>query len=239
MDKRNRVLAILGAGVLTLGVVGVALAEDLLPGQVGMTVGEKYNADVCADFPLAVGEGQVGLHFILTDPESDEGLLDATFSNPAGSLSGVADADKNSDSMHFYAVIDGSADTVLVSAHTDIDGGNLVLSHACPNGTETTTTTTEETTTTTEETTTTTEETTTTTTEETTTTTSEETTTTTSFSQSVGAETDTPSEPDTATFGPSDVTGAPGNGAWLLVLALGALIASLVVFTPARARTRR
>ena len=38
--KRNRLLAIVGAGVLAMGVVGVALAEELNSGQVGKTLGE-------------------------------------------------------------------------------------------------------------------------------------------------------------------------------------------------------
>jgi hypothetical protein len=61
------------------------------------------------------------------------------------------------------------------------------------------------------------------------------TTTTDTFSSETGGETDAPpSEPNTAALGTS--TGAPADGAWLLVIALGVLLASIVVMTPAKAR---
>lgn len=59
-----------------------------------------------------------------------------------------------------------------------------------------------------------------------------------SFEQSQEAETDAPSEPDTATIGGQE-TGAPSDSAWLLVVALGLLLSSIVVMTPARARSKR
>ena len=68
----------------------------------------------------------------------------------------------------------------------------------------------------------------------TTTTTTTVVTTTDTFSSETGGETDAPSEPNTATLGTS--TGAPADGAWLLVIALGVLLASIVVMTPAKAR---
>jgi hypothetical protein len=117
-------------------------------------------------------------------------------------------------------------------------GGDHQISHIIVCGpAETTTTTTEETTT--EETTT--EETTTeeTTTEETTTeeTTTEETTTTTTFTGGTGGETDAPTQPNTAveTGGPS----TPSNSAWMLILALGLLLGSVVILTPAKAKAKR
>jgi hypothetical protein len=57
--------------------------------------------------------------------------------------------------------------------------------------------------------------------------------------QSVEGETDEPSEPDTATIGGSKDVGSPADGAWLLVVALGVLLASIVVLTPARANAPR
>ena len=57
--------------------------------------------------------------------------------------------------------------------------------------------------------------------------------------QSVEGETDEPSEPDTATIGGSKDLGSPADGAWLLVVALGVLLASIVVLTPARAKAPR
>jgi len=59
-----------------------------------------------------------------------------------------------------------------------------------------------------------------------------------SFEQSFGGETDAPSEPSTDTFGTNGTSG-PADGAWLLVVALGVLLASIVVLTPARAKSRR
>ena len=60
-----------------------------------------------------------------------------------------------------------------------------------------------------------------------------------SFEQSQLADTDEPSEPDTATIGGSKNVGSPADGAWLLVVALGVLLASIVVLTPARAKAPR
>jgi hypothetical protein len=59
-----------------------------------------------------------------------------------------------------------------------------------------------------------------------------------SFEASQAGETDAPSEPNTATFGGNGTSG-PADGAWLLVVALGVLLASIVVLTPARAKSRR
>jgi len=57
--------------------------------------------------------------------------------------------------------------------------------------------------------------------------------------QSVEGDTDEPSEPDTATIGTPKNVGSPADGAWLLVVALGVLLASIVVLTPARAKAPR
>lgn len=54
-----------------------------------------------------------------------------------------------------------------------------------------------------------------------------------------GGESDQPTQPPTDTaFGTSGPSG-PSDGAWLLVVALGVLLASVVVLTPARAKSRR
>src|SRR4051794_11059469 len=67
--KRNKIMAILGAAALTLGVVGVAFAENLNSGQVG----DKLSSfeQTCEGFPLEVGAGQIGVHFVLTTPDGD------------------------------------------------------------------------------------------------------------------------------------------------------------------------
>ena len=58
------------------------------------------------------------------------------------------------------------------------------------------------------------------------------------FTDEEEGETDAPSEPNTATIGGNGTSG-PADGAWLLVVALGVLLASVVVMTPARAKSRR
>lgn len=50
--------------------------------------------------------------------------------------------------------------------------------------------------------------------------------------------TDVPTEPNTATIGGTGSSG-PSDSSWLLVVALGVLLASVVVMTPARAKNRR
>lgn len=59
-----------------------------------------------------------------------------------------------------------------------------------------------------------------------------------SFEQSQEGATDVPSEPNTASIGTGGPA-APADSAWLLVVALGVLLASVVVLTPARAKSRR
>ena len=110
---------------------------------------------------------------------------------------------------------------------------NLVISHGCAG--ETTTTTSSSSTTTSSSSTTTTSSSTT-----TTTTTTEPTTTTTSFSQTVSATTDVagPTLPNTAAI----ETGAPSstnNSVWMLIVALGVLLGSVVILTPAPSKAKR
>ncbi len=59
-----------------------------------------------------------------------------------------------------------------------------------------------------------------------------------SFSATQAGATAIPSEPNTATLGSAGTFG-PSNGSWLLVAALGVLLSSVVVMTPARVRSRR
>jgi len=59
-----------------------------------------------------------------------------------------------------------------------------------------------------------------------------------SFEQSQAGETDIATEPNTATVDGNGGSG-PGTNAWLLVLALGLLLGSVVVMTPAPSKTRR
>jgi len=58
------------------------------------------------------------------------------------------------------------------------------------------------------------------------------------FNASNAGSTDAPTLPNTAAIGGNGTSG-PADGAWLLVVALGVLLASIVVLTPARAKSRR
>ena len=77
------------------------------------------------------GPGQVVWHFVLTTPNATSGHLTATFQN-AGTKT-VANLDLPSNTLHFEIVT--GHDTLLDAETTDVDGGNLNLSHICA-GTE-------------------------------------------------------------------------------------------------------
>jgi len=157
----------------------------------------------------------------------------------------------------------GDGGNVFVTYDGSVDGNAVVtLSHGCEGTTTTTTSSSSSTTTGSSSTTTTTESsssstttttessssstTTTTTTVPTTTTTSSTTTTTvpttttTSFSQTVSATTDVagPTEPNTATFETSGPAGT-NSSVWMLIVALGVLLGSVVILTPASSKTKR
>jgi hypothetical protein len=251
--KRSKLLALVGAGVLAMGVVGVALAEELNEGQEGQAL-STFDQD-CSDFAVQPGAGEIGVHFVLTDPAggATSATLDAVFSTDT--VTDLANTPKPSTTLHFYAIITGDADTTIISASTDVDGGQLNVSHVCLTEEETTTTSfssSEESTTestSSEETTTSfssSEESTTesTSSEETTTSfsSSEQSTTdsqssSTSFSDSISSTTTQPTQP------PSDTLGETGSGQqsgsmWLLLAALGALGGSLIVLAPSKAKDR-
>jgi hypothetical protein len=215
--KRNKILALIGAGVLSMGVVGVALAEELQENQAGQTIGAILEGQqVCDDFDelgIEIGDGEIGLHFILTQPSGDSATIDVETST--GSASGVANTPKGAGALHFYVVVTGDMDSVLVSAETSIDGGNLVLSHACA-GEETTTTTTTEFTSS----------------EQSTTDTE---TTTTNFTSSEQSTTNT--QPQTDTIGATG-SGQQSSGLWMLLAALGVLAGSVIVLAPSKAKSK-
>jgi hypothetical protein len=207
--KRNKILALIGAGVLSMGVVGVALATELNEGQVGKTLG-SFDTN-CDDFG-EIGAGEIGVHFVLTGASADSGLLSASFSTDSFT-------DEPSDkaaggTVHWFVVITGDADTVLESASTDIDGNKLVLSHVCA-GEETTT-----------------ESTTSFSSSEESTTTSEESTT--SFSSSQQS---TTTQPPTDTIGNTG-SGQQSSGLWMLLAALGVLAGSVIVLAPSKAKSK-
>ena len=190
---KKKLLAVLGAAALTLSVAGVALAEDLLAGQ-------------------------VGVHFVLNQPASDSGNLTAAFSNPTSNVGPVANGDpQEANVLHFWVVINGDASTTIDSASTDTDGGNLVVSHVCfgapaPSATPTFGLETAGIT--------------------------DAPSATPTFGLETAGITDAPTEPTTDALGTTGTSG-PADGAWMLVVALGVLLASIVVLTPARAKGKR
>ncbi|MBI3751658.1 MAG: hypothetical protein HY263_08410 [Chloroflexi bacterium] len=206
-------MALIGAGLLTLSVAGIALAStNLLAGQVGITLGskDKTGTEDCAG--IEVPDGQVFLHFVLTQTTDSDGSIDATFSNPAGTFHQDHKTKAAGGTLQWDGYVTGDADTVLESAVTSADGDNLVLSHACfgapaesqpaesqPAESESAPP---------------------------------------SFTSTEEPATDVPSEPNTATV-PTSGTSGPSDSSWLLVAALGVILASVVVMTPARAKNRR
>ena len=210
--KRNKFLALVGAGVLTLGIAGTALATDLLAGQVGIKLSEKTGTEEqCADFPLEIGAGEVGVHFVLTGATADSGLLSASFSTD--SFTDLASSKSAGGTVHWYAVITGDGDTTLDSASTDITGDNLVLSHTCF-GEEVSSSTTSfsssvESSTTSES-------------------------SSTSFTDSVS---DSTTQPPTDTIGNTG-SGQQSSGLWMLLAALGVLAGSVIVLAPSKAKSK-
>jgi hypothetical protein len=230
--KRNRIMALVGAGVLTMGVVGSAFATDLLAGQVGIKLSDKTGTTAdCDAFPLEIGPGEVGVHFVLTGATADSGLLTASFSTD--SFTDLA-SDKTAGPVVMWdAVITGDGDTTLDSASTDISGDQLVLSHTCFGEVSSSSTTSFESS----------EESSTTSVESSTTSfeSSEESTTdvqssssTTSFSDSVS---DTTSQPPTDTIGNTG-SGQQSSGLWMLLAALGVLGGSVIVLAPSKAKNK-
>ena len=245
--KRSKILALVGAAALSVSVVGIALANTLSedkPNMVAPTTLADLIADQgvdedCTDFTgdLAVGEGQVGIHFILTQPESTSGSISGSVDGTAfGPVAGMFHGNSENGALHFYVIVDGDGDSVVNDAETTVDGKVLTISHLCFGAPEATPSFEQS--------------------EEAETDAPSEVpseapseapsfeqseapnTDAPSFEQSQEADTDAPSEPQTDALG-TNGTSAPADGAWLLVVALGVLLASIVVLTPARAKGRR
>jgi hypothetical protein len=212
MKLRSKLAAMLGAGVLVLGVAGIAMAAA--PGNPWQ--GNGYPSDSCT--PTTTGT----MLWIFNNGGTP---TDLTIN---GHLqSGSWEQEGNSSTFHFTTTIDATnyPPTSAFANHTG-DAGQLVLS-GCNEGSSssssssTSFTSSESGSSTTES----------------STTESSTTSSSTSFTGSESGETSVPSQPNTATVG--DSNSGPSNGAWLLVAALGALIGSVVVLTPARAKNRR
>ncbi len=259
MNKRSRIWALLGASVLTLGVVSIALAVDLKESQQGITItwdeegnpsavdsnGDPFeiNGTDCEGVDLE--EGEIAIHFVQSPTEADSGTLDVDFDG-AADVSGLASSGGQGAQVDWDVLVTATADeVVIVSATSSIADGELKISHICvgenppdetappsfeqSQGGETDTPTDTPTATPTD-----------TPTEaptfeqsqggQTDAPTDEP-----SFEQSQGGETEAPSEPDTTAIGNGGPS-TPADSAWLLVVALGVLLASVVVLTPARAK---
>jgi hypothetical protein len=254
--KRSRLGALLGASVLTLGVVTIALAIELKEEHQGITVswdsegnavveGEDISINQDADCANAdLDPGEVEFHFVQSGTDvvanaAGNNLLDVDFEDEANADDVAEDSIQgNGTNVDWFVTVDASdGEVTVVTANSNVSGGELRISHICTGDVPETETEapsfeqsqggetdepsepviTDEP----------------------------------SFEQSQGGETDAPSfeqtqggatdepsEPDTATIGGKDV-GSPADSAWLLVVALGVLLASIVVLTPARAKSRR
>jgi hypothetical protein len=237
----RKLWAILGAGVLTLAVVSVAMALELKEAHRGVTIGwdengdpfatgfDGVNAAECQGEDLAPGE--ILIHFVQTQAvagAAGTNLLDVDFTGAPDANDVVEDGIQGGNVDWFVGVTSDGGDVTIVTANSNIDGGQLVISHICvgdqpeeetappteaPTGTPFQSV-------------------------EDVTDAPTDAPTETPF-QSVEGDTDEPSEPDTATIGGSKDLGSPADGAWLLVVALGVLLASIVVLTPARAKAPR
>ncbi len=250
----RKLWAILGAGVLTLGVVTVALALELKVPHQGITVswdsegnavidgGEDFSdSDECE----APAQGEVIFHFV----QSGQGIapnaggeaantIDVDFEDEADVLGWAADDVKDNNVDWFVSVDASDGEVTLVTANSNVNGGELRVSHICvgdapeiesapPSEVPSDVVETDEPSDVIE-------------TDEPSQSVAIETDEPSeSPFQSVEGDTDEPSEPDTATIGGSKHVGSPADGAWLLVVALGVLLASVVVLTPARAKAPR
>ena len=240
MKKRNKVWGLLGAAILTLGIAGVALAEDLKDAHTGITVGWDENGDPTTDFDggansegcdeLTLAEGDIVFHFVQSGQGTaagpdDSNLLDAQFTG-ANDQTGVVDdtVQGNGTNVDWFVWVNSAGgDVTLDDAQSNVTGGELRVSHICVGDepSEETTPPSFEASNEGE-------------TDEPSTPASEEP----SFEASQEGDTDEPSEPQTDALGSNGIA-SPADGAWLLVVALGVLLASIVVLTPARAKSRR
>jgi hypothetical protein len=129
--RRSRALRMVGwlavTGMLGTAILGPAAAPTFA-NDLHQTPPISWDAtgygDGCDEVELKSGE--VLWHFVLTQTESSSGKLTAEF-DEAGTI--TVDSYKNSGSVLHWQVITGH-DTLL-DASSDVDGGNLNLSHIC------------------------------------------------------------------------------------------------------------
>jgi hypothetical protein len=210
MVKRSAALAIVGACVLALGVSSVVQAVVLHEDFEALIAGWDSNGDPFAQDssgdPLEVnpdecdafdvGEGEILFWFVQSGTEQspvspnpggiDENLLDVDLNDGEIFLEDLEANEVEVDGVDWVVTVDPPGDELeLVSATSNIDGGELIVAAICMG-----------------------------------------------LFAGAGA-----TDPDTATATRSD-PGSPYEAAWLLVVALGVLLASLVVLAPARTSRR-
>ncbi len=257
MKTRTRIGAILAAGALSFGVVGAALAIELKDVHQGITVSWDSNGDPVitssseedkfepSDECGELAQGEVVFHFVQSGPgvvvnAPGNNLLDVDFEDEADANDVVEDSIQNDSNVDWFVSVDASdGEVTLVNAMSNVAGNDdtLRVSHICvgdapeteteaPSFEQSQEVETEEPSQVVE-------------TEEPSFEQSQEVETDEpSFEQSQEAETDAPSLPDTATVGGS-LTGTPSDSAWMFAVALGLLLASIVVLTPTRAKAPR
>jgi hypothetical protein len=202
MTLRNKLGALLGAGLLTFVVAGVALADGNVAwdGQQGLTDGALTTSDCDTDssshivWVLSLGGGG-------NTVTSGTLTLSGTGS---GTYTGTITGNEMKFTTPFFTL-----DGLIASADFvgDLGSGasNLVISHGCVGPAPTPT---------------------------------PSPTPTLPGGGGGGGGGGGPTQPPTDTLGSTNSSG-PSDGAWLLVVALGVLLASVVVLTPARAKNRR
>ena len=122
----RRLAAMVAALGLLFALAAPVLATDLNPSHVG-AVGSTFQQGEDCD-TLDLEPGSVLWHFVLTDPDASSGNLTATFET-AGEITVPNGEPLEANVLHFY--ITTPTDDVLEGASTDVDGGNLNLSHTC------------------------------------------------------------------------------------------------------------
>ncbi len=214
--KHRKLAALLGAGLLTLGVSGIALADGTVYWDGSQGLGQDGLPNVQCDSDNAAGT----VTFIFTLGGADESVSSATL-HLGGSGSGDFVGSKNGHEFHLQATFSGDFSTLTANVTyvgtLGTGNVNLTISHYCPGEGETSPPTEQPTETPAE---------------------TPAGTPTETPGGGGGGDTSQPSQPSTdSAFGTG--TSGPSDTAWLLVVALGVLLASVVVLTPARAKNRR
>lgn len=128
----RRILAGIVGATMAVTMAGAVFAQDLNQTP-PISIGDAdANTQTCTADELQMLEdagATVLWHFVLTSPSASTGHMDATFSDPTDSVTGLADTPKEANVLHWYVLNDSMT---LESANTtDVTGGNFNLSHTC------------------------------------------------------------------------------------------------------------